>query len=139
MGTLQLRPEFFDVYLELAAEFRLPFRLSGQSSERTIGFPFRRLAEEEGVLFPDHLVVIPGVGSRRVLDRVVMDLRPGVTEVYVHPAVDTAELRSLAPDWPARVDDHDLVTRDRTLRTMFERAGAHLIGYRQLRDAQRAG
>jgi predicted glycoside hydrolase/deacetylase ChbG (UPF0249 family) len=139
MGTLQLRPEFFDVYLELATDFRLPFRLSGQSSERTIGFPFRRLAEEEGVLFPDHLVVIPGVGSRRVLDRVVMDLRPGVTEVYVHPAVDTAELRSLAPDWPARVDDHDLVTRDRTLRTMFERAGAHLIGYRQLRDAQRAG
>ena len=24
MGTMQLRPEFFDVYLELAVDFRLP-------------------------------------------------------------------------------------------------------------------
>ena len=47
MGTLQLRPEFFDVYLDLAVEFGLPLRLSGASSERAIGFPFRRLAAEE--------------------------------------------------------------------------------------------
>ena len=67
MGTLQLRPEFFDIYLELAAEFRLPIRLSGASTERIVGFPFRRLAAEEGVLFPDHFVLVPnGVGSRRV-------------------------------------------------------------------------
>ena len=30
MGTLQLRPEFFDVYLDLAVEFGLPLRLSGR-------------------------------------------------------------------------------------------------------------
>ena len=29
MGTLQLRPEFFDVYLDLAVDFGLPMRLSG--------------------------------------------------------------------------------------------------------------
>jgi predicted glycoside hydrolase/deacetylase ChbG (UPF0249 family) len=139
MGTLQLRPEFFDVYLDLAVEFGLPFRLSGASSERTIGFPFRKLAAEEGVLFPDHLVTIPGVGSRKALERVVMDLRPGVTEVYVHPAVDTAELRALAPDWAGRVDDHHLVTDERGLRTMLDRAGVTVVGYRALREAQRAG
>src|SRR5439155_19183974 len=44
MGTLQLRPEFFDVYLELAVDFGLPLRLSGGSTERLVGFPFRRLA-----------------------------------------------------------------------------------------------
>ena len=135
---LQLRPEFFDVYLDLAVEFGLPLRLSGESTERLIGFPFRQLAMEAGVLFPDHFVVIPGVGSRRMIERVVRDLRPGVTELYVHPAIDTAELRALAPDWAARVDDHDLVVRDGGLRTLVERSGAHLIGYRQLRDRQRA-
>jgi len=51
MGALQLRPEFFDVYLDLAVDFGLPIRLSGASSERAIGFPFRQLAAEEGVLF----------------------------------------------------------------------------------------
>jgi predicted glycoside hydrolase/deacetylase ChbG (UPF0249 family) len=137
MGTLQLRPELFDVYLELAVEFALPIRLSGASSERVIGFPFRRLAEEAGVVFPDHLVVVRGVGSRRALERALLDLRPGVTEVYVHPAVDTPELRAAAPDWAERVDDHDLVMQDRSLGALVRRAGAELIGYRPLRELMR--
>ena len=138
MGALQLRPEFFDVYLELAVDFRLPIRLSGESTENLVGFPFRKLAADEGVVFPDHFVYVRGVGSRRVIERALVDLRPGVTELYVHPAIDTAELRSAQPDWAARVDDHDLVTGHSTLRSLAERAGAALIGYRQLRDLQRA-
>jgi predicted glycoside hydrolase/deacetylase ChbG (UPF0249 family) len=139
MGVLQLKPEFFDVYLDLAVEFRLPIRLSGAGPQRAIGFPFRDLAAEEGVLFPDHFVVVrAGVGSRRDVERAVLDLRPGVTEVYVHPAIDTAELRALAPDWANRVDDHDLIVRDGSLRTLLERGGVKLVGYRALRDAQRA-
>ena len=140
MGSVQLKPEFFDVYLDLAVEFGLPLRLSGASTERTIGFPFRQLAADEGVVFPDNFVLVrSGVGSRRDIERAVMELRPGVTEVYVHPAVDSPELRAATPDWAARVDDHDLVTRDRSLRTMLERAGVQLVGYRALRDAQRDG
>ena len=139
MGALQLRPEFFDVYLELAVDFRLPLRLSGASTERMVGFPFRRLAAEEGVLFPDHFVYVPGVGSRRAIERALADLRPGVTELYVHPAIDTAELRSLAPDWAGRVDDHELLLGRGGLRALADRAGVQLIGYRALRDAQRRG
>lgn len=139
MGTLQLRPEFFDVYLDLAVEFQLPLRLSGPASERLIGFPFRRLAAEEGVVFPDHFVPVRGTGSRRTIEQVVTELRPGVTEVYVHPAVDTPELRALAGDWASRVDDHELLTTDRALRAMLDRAGVTRIGYRPLRDLQRAG
>jgi predicted glycoside hydrolase/deacetylase ChbG (UPF0249 family) len=140
MGTVQLRPEFFDIYLDLAVEFGLPMRLSGASTERTIGFPFRGLAADEGVVFPDNFVLVRnGVGSRRDIERAVMELRPGVTEVYIHPAVDSPELRAASPDWAARVDDHDLVTNDRSLRSMLERAGVRQIGYRALRDAQRAG
>jgi predicted glycoside hydrolase/deacetylase ChbG (UPF0249 family) len=138
MGTLQLRPEFFDVYLELAIDFALPLRLSGASSERAIGFPFRRLAADEGVVFPDHWVIAPGGnGARRSLERALSDLRPGVTEVSLHPAVDTGELRALAPDWALRVDDHDVLTGDRTIATLAQRVGATLIGYRPLRDLMR--
>jgi len=140
MGTLQLRPEFFDIYLELAVDFSLPIRLSGASTERVVGFPFRRLAAEEGVLFPDHFVLVPnGVGSRRVIEKTLFDLRPGVTEMYVHPAADTPELRALAPDWPNRVDDHHLVTLDTGLRTMIKRSGVVPIGFRPLRELMRAG
>lgn len=139
MGPLQLRPEFFDVYLELAVDFGLPLRLSEASSERAIGFPFRRLAAEEGVVFPDRFVHLPGAGVRESLEKVLSDLRPGVTEVLAHPAVDSDELRAASPDWSRRVDDHAALTRDQAMRSLIERVGAVLIGYRELRDLQRAG
>ena len=139
MGALQLRPEFFDVYLDLAVEFGLPLRLSGASTERDIGFPFRRLAAEEGVVSPDHLVVVrTGVGSRTTFEHALGALRPGVTELYVHPAVDTPELRAATPDWEARVDDLRLLTDDAAMAEAFAQAGVVRVGYRLLRDLQRA-
>jgi predicted glycoside hydrolase/deacetylase ChbG (UPF0249 family) len=138
MGALQLRPEFFDIYLDLAVEFRLPVRLSGGSTERAIGFPFRSLAEEAGVLFPDHFVRVPGIGSRRPIEKVLADLRPGLTEVYLHPARDTSELRAFAPEWADRVDDYDMLCTDHSFRALLERVGVTLVGYRELREAMRA-
>lgn len=139
MGALALKPEFFDVYLDLAVDFGLPLRLSGPSTQTAIGFPFRDLAATEGVVVPDHLIRNQGVGSRPAIDAALAALRPGVTELYVHPAVDTPELRGFAPDWEARVDDLALVGPDGPLRRALTAAGAHLIGYRLLRDLQRAG
>ncbi|MFM7616998.1 MAG: polysaccharide deacetylase family protein [Actinomycetes bacterium] len=138
MGTLQLRPAFFDVYLELALEFGLPLRMAGGAAESALGFPFRRLAEEEGIVFPDHFVYTP-VGQRSVIEAALAELRPGVTEIYFHPAVDTDELRSSHPDWTGRVGDHATVTSDPGFRELLERSGATLIGFRELRDLQRAG
>ena len=91
------------------------------------------------MVFPDHFVMGRDVGSRRVIERTIHDLRPGVTEMIVHPAIDTPEIRALAPDWAGRVDDHDLMVNDHSLRTLLQRAGAHLIGYRELRDLQHRG
>jgi predicted glycoside hydrolase/deacetylase ChbG (UPF0249 family) len=138
LGALDFRPEFFDVALELASEFRLPLRLPPASAERQAGFPFRSLAAEEGVISPDHLVRVPRTsGSRRAVDKLLTNLQPGVTEVVVRPAVDSPELRAIAPDWPARVDDGDLVGDTGAFATLAERAGATLLGYRDLRDRQR--
>jgi predicted glycoside hydrolase/deacetylase ChbG (UPF0249 family) len=137
LSVLPLRPEFFDLYLDLAVEFGLPVRLGDEATERSVGFPFRRLAAEEGVLFPDHLVPVRGA-SRAACERAIHGLEPGVTELVLHPAVDTPELRALAPDWAQRVDDHDALVEDLELRKLLERAGVTLIGYRQLRDLQRA-
>jgi hypothetical protein len=139
LGSLELRPEFFDVALELASEFRLPLRLPDASAEHQAGFPFRSLAAEEGVVSPDHLIRVTRTSSsRRAVDRLLSDLRPGVTEVVLRPAIDTAELRAVAPDWPARVDDADLATRSDAFGALALRAGVVLVGYRALRDRQRS-
>jgi len=137
LGVLQLRPEFFDVYIELAVEFGLPVRLPDESTEAETGFPFRRLAAEEGVVFPDHFRAARAAGSRQRVEAVVAELAPGVTELHVQPSIDTPEVRALAPEsWSAWVDDLDLVTGG-ALRTLLDRAGAHLIGYRDLHNLMR--
>lgn len=137
LGALQNRPEFFDIYLELALEFALPLRLSGAHTESLAGFPFRALADEAGLVFPDNLVVAPGVGTRKALIDALADLQPGVTEVYLHPAVASPELEALTPDWEARVDDYELLVDDHTLPAALTSAGAAVIGYRALRQLMR--
>jgi hypothetical protein len=111
--------------------------MAGSAAERVVGFPFRQLAEKEGLVFPDHFVLCP-VGARRRIERVLFDLRPGVTEVCLHPGIDTDELRASYSDWAGRVEDHAYLSEDPSLRDLIERAGAHLVGYRQLRELQRA-
>ncbi|MGH9022276.1 MAG: polysaccharide deacetylase family protein [Acidimicrobiia bacterium] len=136
LGALWGRPELFDVYLGLAVDFALPVRLPPASEERRLGFPLRALASAAGVVFPDDFVYCRGDG-RRTMERVLFDLGPGVTELHLHPAVDTAELRAACGDWPRRVEDHAYACRDSSLADLLDRAGAVRIGYRALRDAQR--
>ncbi len=95
LGAIELRPEFFDVVLALAVDFRLPLRLPGADQQHNTGFPFRQLAAEEGILSPDRLVrVSRGHGAKSALDQLLSDMPPGVTEVVLRPASDTAELRA---------------------------------------------
>jgi chitin disaccharide deacetylase len=139
LTAITLRPEFFDVYLELAVEFRLPVRLPSTISADQAGFPFRHLAEEEGVVFPDHFNHDWRAGSRERVYEEVRTLQPGVTEIHVQPAIDTLEVRALTDAAAGWIDDYELVTNDPKLEKLLANSNATLIGYRQLRDAMRAG
>jgi predicted glycoside hydrolase/deacetylase ChbG (UPF0249 family) len=137
LGTLERRPEFFDIYLELAVDFGLPMRVGDEATERVAGFPFRRLAAESGAVFPDQVISCPPGAVRRV-ERLLFDLQPGVTELSLHPAADTDELRAACTDWSGRVEDYAYLTHGGSLLGMLDRARAVLIGWRDLRELQRA-
>jgi predicted glycoside hydrolase/deacetylase ChbG (UPF0249 family) len=139
LTAITLRPEFFDVYLELAVEFRLPVRLPSTITAEQAGFPFRSLATDEGVLFPDHFDHDWRAGSRDRVYRAIEQLQPGVTEIHVQPVIDTPEVRAITHAAIGWIDDHQLVTNDPHLRHLLVASGATLIGYRRLRDAMRAG
>ena len=139
LTAITLRPEFFDVYLELAVEFRLPVRLPSTISADQAGFPFRHLAKDEGVVFPDHFNHDWRSGSRERVYEEIRTLAPGVTEIHVQPAIDTLEVRALTDAAAGWIDDYELVTNDPKLEMLLADSGATLIGYRQLRDAMRAG
>ncbi|HEY3940951.1 MAG TPA: polysaccharide deacetylase family protein [Acidimicrobiales bacterium] len=151
VATLQLRPEFFDVYLELAEEFGLPLRLLGRREAGALGFPAADLAADAGVIVTDDVVRSafgsedpggPGNGRSTsgglqspadALEELVAGLSPGVTEVQLQPAVDSDELRALAGDWPRRAIEHAALCDPRLRPADLERRGVHLIGFRALR------
>ncbi len=137
LDALVLRPEFFDIYLELAVDFSLPLRLLSAEAEPNVGFPVRQLAAEEGVLFADRFPTLPAMESRQAFLDLVATLEPGLTELTLHPAIDTPELRAITTDWRQRVADHVLLVADRGLDRLIAEAGVTLIGYRPLHDAMR--
>ncbi len=138
LSAITLRPEFFDVYLELACEYQLPIRLPSTISAEQAGFSFRTLAAEEGVVFPDHFDHDWRAGSTSRVFDAISALQPGVTEIHVQPAIDTPEVRAFAGDaadgWIA---DLELVTSD-DLRQRLEDSGAVMLGFRALRELMRS-
>jgi predicted glycoside hydrolase/deacetylase ChbG (UPF0249 family) len=136
LGTLQQRPEFFDVLVDVAYDSELPVRLESGDAEDRAGFPFRRLAAEEGILMPDHFTLVRG-GAREHLDRTLASLEPGVTVVAFEPTIAAEEIRAIDPDATSRMDDLAVLT-DRDVPARVEAAGATMIGFREIRDLQRS-
>ena len=138
LTAITLRPEFFDIYLQLACEFELPIRLPSSVTAEQAGFPFRKLAADEGVVFPDHFDHDWRAGSRDRVYATLKNLQVGVTEVHVQPAIDTPEVRALTDSAESWIDDYLFVTADPSLPALIAEAGAVLIGYRDLRAVMRA-
>ena len=137
LSVITLRPEFFDIYLELAVEFQLPIRLPSTLTAEQAGFPFRRLAAEEGIVFPDHFDHDWRAGSRERVYNAIRNLQPGVTEIHIQPSIDTAEVRALTDHAEEWIDDLDLALHDTTVTGLLQEQDAIVIGYRELRAAMR--
>lgn len=135
-SALQQRPEFFDVLVDLGCEYRLPLRLHGSDHESEIGFPARQLANEQNILMPDQVVNATGM-DRTQFEELLTTLSPGVTEVILEPAVDSAELRAADPRWAERVSDLDLLVGDSGLAATIEKALIEPVSYRALCNLQR--
>ena len=131
LDALTLRPEFFDVYLDLALEFALPIRLPATSTEARAGFPLRELAGEAGVVCVDESVVAK---SNESLTDVLAATSAAVVELTMQPATVSDELKAYAPDWRARAADWQTLASASALSSF---AGFELVGYRHLRAVQR--
>ena len=141
MGTLQLDGGYHALYVRLALEYRLPIRMAGRDLMTAMGMgEVVRQAEEGGVLAPD-VLLLGGPPEPQQTEAywtsVFRNLAPGVTEIYVHAGLDQSELRALCPQWEQRVADHRFFSSPES-EERIEGLGIVRIGYRALRDLQRA-
>lgn len=138
MQTLPLRPEFFDVFLDLAVEFDLPIRLPAAQFQEDAGFPFRERAGEEGIVSPDQILSHSGIGGPQALLAALAELPAGVTEIYLNPAVDSPESRALTPNARGFAEDLALLTDPTLIGSSLESHDVKLIGWDALRQLQRS-
>ena len=142
MGTLQLHPDYIKAYLQLAAEFDLPVRMASQAILAARGFPqLREQFAAKGILFPDFFVYEElkneAADVRNFWLQIVKNLKPGVTELYIHAALPTDELKAITGSWQTRSREFDVFTSDPEMRQLVAGGQIKLIGYRPVRDLQR--
>lgn len=138
MGTMQIRPEYFAIYVKLAAEYRLPLRMVGQSQDERLGFDCRGRSAREGIVFPDRFISPWPRMTREVFRESLPKLKPGVTEIYLHPVADGPELRGYDDEHPdLRAGDSQCLL-DTELKALIKENDITLISFRPLRELQRA-
>jgi len=141
MGVLQYNPEYHKVYHELAVEYNLPIRMASRETLEQFGFPdLREGLEADGIVSPDFLVFGGPDDDETVTDywkRILRSLNPGVTELFIHAAMDGEELRAMTNSWKTRATEFELFTSSKAIQQIIEEENIHLIGYRELRDLQR--
>jgi predicted glycoside hydrolase/deacetylase ChbG (UPF0249 family) len=132
-----LRPEFFDVVLELALDYSLALRLPNEDVQGDAGFPFRQLAADEGVAVPDRVVIVRAASAATMADAVA-ELEPGITEFVLRPAIDTLELRAQTDDAAERIGHLDVLC-SADFADALGAKGAQRVAWRDLRGLQRSG
>jgi predicted glycoside hydrolase/deacetylase ChbG (UPF0249 family) len=143
MGTLQLNAEYMKVYLQLAVEFDLPVRMASQETLARFGQDKLRDAfAAKGILFPDYFVYDELKDESKDVKgfwlNIVKNLKPGVTELYIHAALPNEELQAISGTWATRGKEFEVFTHDEDMKRTVAEQKIVLIGYKPLRELQRS-
>jgi len=143
--------KFVMSYIELAVQFHLPLLLPRMDEMRyqQLGFDENiasvaskmvHYLEDQGIPLVDFVTGLDldkPLNRKRQAKKALSELPPGITHFIIHPAVDTPELRAIAPDWKSRVADFRTFM-DNDLQKYISQLGLHVIGYQSLKDQIRS-
>jgi len=138
MGTVQVDARFFEIYADLAAEFRLPLRMVGPAVDGQLGFGSRPAAAQRGLVFTDQLFAEWGRPTAEQMRTEFPKLAPGVAEFLLHPVEDGPELRGYdLTEAEIRVNDYACAL-DPDIAGLIASENLTPISFRPLRELQRA-
>ncbi len=141
MGTLQYSPDYMKSYLQLAVEFDLPARMASQETLAKMGHPeLRNEFAAKGIISPDYFVFDQlkkeNNGVKQFWLDIVKNLKPGVTELYIHAGFPNDELKAVTGSWSTRSQQFEVFTHDEEMKKLIADQKIILIGYKPLRDLQ---
>jgi len=126
----------------LAKTFNLPLRMASQSTLEKYGQGgMREKCIQLGLVFPDYLIYEELQNYGEVEDfwvNIIDNLKPGVTELYLHASELTPELEAITGTARKRADELKAFTESSKIREALARKNVQLISYRPLLELQRA-
>ncbi len=139
MNVMQARTDLYEIYLDLAEEFRLAVRMLSREQAKEQRLQAGERAQARGLLFNEHMIYPWPRRTRTVFFEEIPKLPGGVTEIFAHPALDGDELRAYDPmNADIRAHDSQCLT-DPAISDLLDMHNVKRINFRDLRELQRAG
>lgn len=155
------RFELLNLVLDIAGEYGLPFRFPGTFTDDQLNNTmldikidkniimglFEKItayAKSRGVITPDYLIPGEWTGPQRdsyenyreYIYELYKTFPEGVTETYIHPALECDELKGTSSVWERRVWEYKLFSDPKT-KQHIESCGIKLINYRDLAEMRK--
>ena len=155
------RFELLNLVLDIAGEYGLPFRFPGTFTDDQLNNTMLDIkidkniimgifdkitayAKSRGVITPDYLIPGEWTGPqkdsyenyREYIYELYKTFPEGVTETYIHPALECDELKGTSSVWERRVWEYKLFSDPKT-KQHIESCGIKLINYRDLAEMRK--
>ncbi|MBR3819247.1 MAG: polysaccharide deacetylase family protein [Clostridia bacterium] len=155
------RFELLQLTLSLAGEYGLPFRMPGNVTDEMLGnsmldinvdksvieMVFGKIVEfakANKVAIPDYLIPNEWGGPqdesyenfREYLYNLYANIPDGITETYLHPSIETDDLKGTTGAWERRVWEYKIMSDPQT-KQHIEAHGIKLINYRDLAEMRK--
>ncbi len=155
------RFELLQLTLSLAGEYGLPFRMPGNVTDDMLGnsmldinvdkslieMVFGKIvdfAKANNVAIPDYLIPNEWSGPQKdsyenfkeYLYNLYANIPNGITETYLHPSIETDDLKGTTGAWERRVWEYQIMSDPRT-KQHIEAHGIKLINYRDLANMRK--
>ena len=122
------RPDILELSFELAREFGLTMRVSGDDVRdrcRALGLPANDYPIQDGYSLPVE-------GKMETYGRLLRELPPGLSQWAVHVSLGDAEAQAMEPDgWRVRKSDFDFLMSPEA-RAIIDETGIVLIDYQEI-------
>lgn len=138
-------PALFDICSELNRPFRFPknfsaYRKKGIAREQIAMFEkIRDLALAKNVQLIDYLLEYPfflqdGEDYHifiEMIKNILRELKVGISELYIHPALESDEIKAINPSWEKRVMEYSVFYEDE-VQKLIEQEGIEIISWKDL-------
>jgi chitin disaccharide deacetylase len=147
MGVLYSSPDFLNVYLKIAKEYNLPANAIDLSDPeiagnfKKLGYPLNNavieLLNQYNLPKLDNITGVPSGNSyiekRTNFFTFLKSLKPGLTEIYFHPSIETDNLKTITHSWQQRVWEAQLFS-DPVVIKFFEDNGILSTNWKEIME-----